>query len=1061
MTDPKKLQLQHIKSLRRLLLAGAFASPLLGAPALHASGTMIPSPEGNNHMHVSQTPQKKTVTGVVIDSNGEPVIGANIKEKDANNGTVTDIDGKFTLSIPMGKTLVISYIGYVTQEIKVDNRKSYDIVLHEDAEALDEVIVVGYGASTKRSLIASVSKVDTKGVEAAPVYNVTEALAGRAPGLVIQGNGGGIDKASTITIRGGDTPLVVIDGVIREYQDFKNLSPNDIESVSILKDASSTAVYGSRAANGILQVVTKQGKEGKMSIDYSYNLSLAQPSIWRDRLNSAQIAEQTNIAYANDGLEPYYTPEAIQKYADGSDPFNYPNTDWRSLVLRNWAPTRKHNITMAGGTESNKYMASLGYINQESLYKVNVHNMQRYNIRLNQSAYIKSIGLRETASIDGYAQETTHPYTSTASGYYQVFSHVQNKSPMEIALNKFGLPYTGPDNPVAETSEDAGYIRNNQKMLNAKLQLEWDVPWVQGLNLRGAINYNYYIRRQKSWRKDAAQYEWESTDPQYAGAPELSRYTGSNYYYTWQWFATYNRQFGKHNLSALAGYEATYGLDEAESMGRTGYKFSIDQFSAGPESSTTISASEAEYGRAGWVSQAKYNYDLRYFAEFSLRYDGSDQFPKNKRWGTFWAGSLGWSVDQEKFMKPLADKHIIDMLKLRASYGEVGADNWSSPYSISRFAYLSSYNYSANGGVIGGQYYGTFSEGSPASTAITWFTSSQTNVGFDFASLNNRLYGSFDYFYYKTHGFIYAPSDADAGYYAPLGTSLPKVTTNAEYRRAGYEFQLGWRSNIGDFSYDVSVNYTYYNMLWANDPSESITSQMNPRTRRVQNTDYYTTGLRCLGFFTSDEEIRNSALPANSYDLQPGDLKYEDVNGDGVIDGSDYVRIGKGSFPHSNYGLNLGLSYKGWSLNMLFQGAGSFNMYLGGALQGNNAQSKYIPVYEFQTDYWTPDNQDAKFPRLTSYGGNKNGNNNYLTSDFWLINGSYFRMKDFTLAYDFKYKLLKNCKWLTRCQASISGQNIFTISEATKYGMDPENSSMDNYGYPNERVIAFGINVGF
>lgn len=732
--------------------------------------------------------------------------------------------------------------------------------------------------------------------------------------------------------------------------------------------------------------------------------------------------------------------------------------------MRDWAPTAKHNITMTGGTETNSYMASLGYIDQESLYRNNNHNMQRYNIRLSQSATIKSIGLTETASIDGYAQETTHPYTSTASSYYYVFSHILNKSPMGIAVNSHGLPYIGADNPVAETAEDAGYTRSNQKMFNAKLQLEWAVPWVQGLRVKGAVNYNYYISRQKNWRQDAGQYEWDSTTPQYAGDPQLSRTTYSNYFYTWQWFANYDRQFGKHSVSALAGYEATYGLNENETMGRTGYSFRIDQFSSGPESTTTISAGESEYGRAGWVGQLKYNYDLKYFAEVSLRYDGSDQFPKEKRWGTFWAGSLGWSVDQEKFMKPLTERHIIDMLKLRASYGEVGADDWSSPYSISRFAYLSSYNYSATGAVIGGNYYGTFSEGSPASTNITWFTSAQTNIGFDFASLNNRLYGSYDYFYYKTTGFVHAPADADAGYYVPLGTSLPKVSTDGEFRRSGSEFQLGWRDNIGEFKYDVSVNYTYYNSLWANNPDESITSQMNPRTRTTQNTNYTRTGLHCLGFFTSEEEIRNSALPANSYNLQPGDLKYEDVNGDGVIDSNDYLRIGKGSSPHSNYGISLGASYKGWSASVLFQGAGSFDITLSSALQGNNAQTSYLPTYEFQTDCWTPTNTDAKYPRLTSHGGSQNGNNNYLTSDFWLIDGSYFRMKDFSISYDFKYKLLKKVKWISKLQATISGQNIFTISDATKYGIDPENSSLsgyEGYGYPNERVFAFGVNVGF
>ena len=461
--------------------------------------------------------EPKKVIGKILDNNGEPVIGGTVRVKGTTTGTITDFNGNFTLDAKIDDILEISYIGYTTKNIKVGNQDMLTVNLEEDTQKLDEVVVVGYGTSTKRSLIASVSKVETEGMEKSPVVNVTESLAGRAPGLVIQGNGGGIDKYSTITIRGGDTPLVVIDGIIRNYSDFKTLSPADIESVSILKDASSTAVYGSRAANGILQVVTKKGKEGKMSIDYSYNLSLAQPSVYRDRMNSGQIAELTNEAYRNDGLDDYYTQEQIDKFYDGSDPLNYANTDWRKLTLRDWAPTQKHNLTMTGGTETNNYLASLGYINQESLYKVNSHNMQRYNVRLSQSAYIKSIGLRETASLDGYAEEKIHPYTSTADSYYGVFSHIQNNSPMLPGLNSLGLPYIGPDNPVVETSDQSGYKRENRKMLNAKLQLEWDVPWVKGLNLRGAVNYNYYIRRDKNWRKDAPQFAWDSDVPQGGG----------------------------------------------------------------------------------------------------------------------------------------------------------------------------------------------------------------------------------------------------------------------------------------------------------------------------------------------------------------------------------------------------------------------------------------------------------------------------------------------------------------------------------------------------------------
>ena len=1005
--------------------------------------------------------QTQKVSGSVSDDFG-PLVGVSIHVKGTTNGTVTDMDGNFSLEAKPGDILVISYVGYLTIEHKV-TAGPVNLSMKEDTQKLDEVIVLGYGTTTKRSMIAAVSTVNAEEMAALPVTNITQGLAGRSPGLIVQGSGGGINKTSTVSIRGGGTPLVVIDGVIRDYGDFVALAPENIANLSILKDASATAVYGSRASNGILQVTTKQGKEGKPQIDYNFNQSWSQPNVWPDKLNSYERAIHRNVAAANDGVTIPYNDDDLRMFADGSDPYGHPNTDWQKEVMKNFAPQQKHNITISGGGASNTYYASIGHINQQSLYKSDSHYMKRTNFQLTQTSTFKSIGLKTTAQLDGYMQFKTHPYTSTSSGYGNVFSHVQNKSPMEIGRNKYGLVYNNTDNPIAEISDDGGYIDEKENVVNGLLGVEWDLPWVKGLKLRAKGSYRYYIKDNKSWRKDAAQYAWDSQEPTYASKPQLSQYGELGNSWTLQYFAEYNRTFGKHSVSALGGYEYTSGFGHSMGLVRKNYDFPIDQINPGPSSTMENSGGEWENGRAGWVGQVKYNYDNRYFVEASMRYDGSDNFPKDHRWGTFYSGSIGWSLADEAFMETIREKHIFDMLKIRASYGQVGLDNWGNDgdtYHIGRFAYLTSYGLGGQEYVMNGEYVPGFWEGSLPSPDLTWFTTDQFDAGFDFSSLNNRLYGSFDYFYYATKGFLYAPDALDVGYTDPLGVSLPKISTDGEHRRAGVEFQLGWRDDIGDFHYDVAFNFTKFDELWANNPSESLENKKNPYKRTTQQRGYAGVYYENMGFYKDANDVYNSVQRTGSHSLTAGDLKYYDFNGDGVIDGADQHRLGRSSFPRANYGLNINLSYKGFSFSTLFQGETRFDMYLGSVLMMSDANTGSSPTYEFQTDYWTPENTDAKFPRLLSSTGN-NGSNNTVGSDFWLINGGYLRMRDIQVGYDFKRILLKKTPWITRLNVALSGQNIFTISEATKYGIDPENGSANRYDYPNERVFAINFGIGF
>lgn len=494
----------------------------------------------------------QNIKGTILDATGMPIIGANIMIKGTTHGTVTDLNGQFSLDVPAGTVLQISYIGMANQEVKVDGQTNLAITMKEDSEMLDELVVVGYGSTTKRDLIASVSTVKTEQISNTPVANLTQGLAGRSPGLIVQASGGGINSKPNVSIRGGGDPIYVINGIIRSVDDFANLSPDDIESMSILKDASATAVYGSRATNGIIQVVTKQGKVGKTSIEYDFSYSIAQPSIWDKKLSAYDRAVWANKAKQNDGLADTFDDTALEAFKTGSDPLNYANTDWRKLVLNNWAPQQKHAIRVFGGSETNRYYVSLGHIGQNSLYKNDNHWMKRTTFRLAQSTNIKPLGLQINAAIDGYREHTTHPYTSSAEGYSQVFSHINDKLPSIPGYNKYGLPYLLNDNPVAETAKDAGYKRTISNVINGKGEVVWTVPWVKGLKMRASSNYRYYSNSTKKFRKDAAKYSWDSQEPNYDSKPLLRSENSNGYAFTNQAFLEYANQFGKHSISALA-----------------------------------------------------------------------------------------------------------------------------------------------------------------------------------------------------------------------------------------------------------------------------------------------------------------------------------------------------------------------------------------------------------------------------------------------------------------------------------------------------------------------------
>ena len=1009
--------------------------------------------------------QTTKIKGTVVDNTGFGVIGAAVVVKGTTNGAVTDFDGNFELDAKVGDLLEISYVGYKTVTIKA-TAQPMNITMEEDTEQLDEVVVVGYGSTTKRDLIASVSTVKAEQISNMPVANIAQGLAGRSPGLIVQASGGGVNSTPSISIRGGGEPLYVIDGVIRSKEDFANLAPDDIKSMSILKDASATAVYGSRATNGIIQIVTKSGQEGKVTVEYDFNQSFSQPGIWDKKMNTWDRAYWSNVAFENDGKTLPFTNEAIQSMKDGSNPEFFSNTNWRKLVLNEWAPQQKHTVRLTGGSETSRFYVSLGHIDQNSMYKNNNHWMKRTNFRVQNTTILKDLGVTVNTTIDGYRQKNTHPNTSSSNSPTQVFQHINNINPLKPGVNMYGQPYDLADNPVSSTAADAGYKTGTNNIINGKGEIILDLAkyGVEGLKVRGSSNYRYASQDTKSWRKDGAEYAWDSQVPTYNAKSQLDYETYHAYSFTNQAFVDYANQFDKHSVSALFGFEQYYESYKKYGLARRDFPFDIDQIPIGDAETQTNRGEEGESGRAAWIAQAKYNYDNKYYAEGSFRRDGSDKFAPGKRWGNFFSGSLGWVVTAEDFMQGLVEKNILNSLKLRASYGETGQDG-----GIASFSYLTSYGFNSTAYVVNGAYVPGFTEGAMPSPDLTWYTTKQFDLGFDFASLNSRLYGSFDYFFYSTKGYLQTPTGVTYLNTA-LGLTMPKIKSDSEHRRAGIELQLGWRDNIGDFKYDIAANFTYFDELMALDRSESETSYMNPYKRRQQQTGYFiysdnqNTLLHNLGYYQNTADVYNSVGIVNSLqsgNLLPGDLKYQDMNGDGKIDSEDQRRLGKSGKPRGQYGININLNYKGFYFSTLIQGSTRFDMYIHDEMgMKTGQQGNLMVVFDHHTDHWRPDNMNAQYPRLMSSTGD-NSNNNYATSDFWLLDGSYIRMKDFQFGYDFKYKLLKNVSWLSRCKVGISGQNIFTISESTKFGLDPENSSTNNYGYPVERTLAFTLNLGF
>lgn len=994
--------------------------------------------------------QTQTIKGTIVDASSEPIIGASVLVEGTTNGGITDLDGNFTLTnAPSTGKLVVSFVGYQTQTVDIKGQTVFKLVLQEDSKLIDEVVVIGYGTTSTRKMASAVTAVKGEKLQDLPFTSVTASLAGRATGVIVQSSGGEPGSTPSISIRGGGSPLYVIDGVVSDSWDFNTLNPNDIESLSILKDAASLAVYGSRAANGIVMVKTKQGGKGKTAVTYTFNAEFSQPTKLLEKTRAYDYAYHQRLASINDGINESditFTPEILDIIKNQTDPYRYADTDWLGEGLKSVAPQYKHTVALSGSGDKVNYYISLGMLDQGSIYTSDALNYNRYTVRSNINTTFDKIGLKVSLNLNGAYEKKEYPSFSAR----KIWEDLYNQSPLNSAYNPDGTYAATTDHPLVEMDKRSGYDRNYGKFINTQVMADWTLPWMKELTLGAMFNYRLNDSHLKNFSTKAPQYNQDGTVYP-IGKPTLTEKGYWGEAYNFELSAAYVKTFAeKHSIDA----KFVYTVSEADGWNFNAYRGEylstvVDQLFAGAADTQQNGGNSDEEGRMGFVGRLKYDYSNRYIVEGSFRYDGSDNFAPGHRWGFFPSGAVAWAVTEEPFFKEW-DQYVIDLIKIRASYGQTGTES-----GVNRFGYLSTYNMDEKKIVICGKLQAGFSEGDLVSPALlSWYQVNSLNYGLDMAFLKNRLTGTFDYFYYVTKGGLMSPGDR---YITPLGKKLPQIKSDSEQRREGVELTMRWKDTTPrKLTYEVGFNMTYFNTLWKVKADEGMTSLMNPYKRQTNQTDYYGLGLLDTGLYQNIEDILNSPRRTGSTQTKLGDIGYQDVNGDGKIDSEDQVRLGMPTMPHFTYGIDFSLNYEGFTLSGLFYGTGKRFMTLGDRYQ--KGEGKYL-YYANQLNYWREDNTGADFPRISMTSG-VNGNNNQQGSTYWMRNASYFRLKNLQLSYDFKYKLLRKCSWLQMCRVNLAGSNLFTISGIDKF-FDPETASTSGDGYPVQRVYSVGLTIGF
>lgn len=1035
-----------------------------------------------------------TVSGKVVGSNKQPLSSTTITEKGSVNFTTANEDGTFTINVSSPKAvLVVSHVGFEIKEVNVADRTTIDIELTESNAALADVVVVGYGTQKKVTVTGSVAQVKGTELAKSPTVNLSNALVGRMPGVTaIQSTGEPGYDGSTIRIRGSNTPnnsgaLIVIDGVPDRAGGLERLNPADVESMSVLKDAAA-AIYGARAANGVILITTKRGKTGKPVISYDFNQGWAQPTRIPKMSNAVEYAtivnelklfsdvpaNQWTAAWAafktGDGkytrtdngtvVTAPYSPATIQKHGNGSDPWGYPDTDWFGTALKNWSPQQKHTLQLSGGNDAVKYLTSVGYDNQDGYYKNSATGYKQYDMRFNLDAKVNKY---ISTSLGISAREEFRFFPTV--GAQPIFRMLMRGKPTEQEVWPNGLP--GPDiengqNPIVITTNQTGYDKDRRDYFQSNGRVEVSIPWVEGLKLTGFASVDKYTRRTKRWETPWSLYFWDDrTAFEPDGTPKLVKKTRSTFTdprlteslenqlnINLSGFLNYDRKFGEHTVNLLAAVtRETIDNENFNAFRRNFISSAIDQLFAGGDAQQNIGGGAFKRARLSYFGRVNYNFKEKYLAEFLWRYDGSYIFPENDRFGFFPGVLLGWRISEEKFFDNVP---FINNLKLRASWGQMGNDNIIFNGVLQEYRFLSTYGF--NTYIIGNNVVKTLTESGVPNPGYTWEVANNSNIGLEGSVLGGKLTFEFDYFN-NIRNKILMTSDATTP--ASAGFNLPPENLG-KVKNRGWEFSVGYNNSIGDLRYTVSVNGGYAK-------NEIIKLPETPGLEPWQLSKGHTFGtagpaflvFEYDGVFATQGDIDKNTVDYSAAvpSLQPGDMKIKDINGDNKINQLDRVRLDKNRDPLFTGGLNIGLQYKNFDCSILFQGA------TGGLLFFGTESGTIGNFLKYSYDHrWSVENPSSVDPRLTERGNRYYASGTYGNNTYWLRKSDYLRLKNVEIGYNAPIKLLSKVG-MSNARIYVSGLNLFTVDQMKIW--DPESTSGSGQYYPQSRILNIGARVSF
>jgi len=1027
--------------------------------------------------------QEQSVSGTVHDESGMPIPGVTVSVNGTKLVTKTDVQGRYKLDkVPASAIINFRMVGKQSMDEAVKGRQTIDITLLNSESNLEEVVVVGYGKQRKETVTGAVATVKGSDLAQSPALNVSNALTGRVPGVTATNGSAepGYD-GSNIKIRGTNTlgnssPLVVIDGVPAREGGIDRINPRDIENISVLKDASA-AIYGARAANGVILVTTRRGKTGKPQFSYTFNQGYSQPTVIPKLTDASQFAairneleiynlpvEEWSAAYTainekgsynkqgGGVLDAPFKPEDIQKFKDGSDPWGHPNTDWYKATLKNWSPQQRHNLQINGGTEDVKYLMSLGYQNQDAYYKNSATGYKQYDLRINLDANISQY-IKTQFGVLGRQENRNFPTKSAGT----VFRMLMRGNPTQPAIWPNGMP--GPDiengeNPVVITTNATGYDHDKRYYFQTNGQVEITNPWIDGLKLTLNASVDKYVKNQKTWVTPWTLYSWQGayeadgSTPQLVPGrrgpadPNLNQSNEDQLNILLGGILSFERKFGDHQVNAIAGINReTIDNDKFSAYRRYFLSNAIDYLFAGGEQEKNNDGSAWKRARLNYFGRFGYNYKSKYIAEFLWRYDGSYMFPESERFGFFPGAMAGWVVSEENFWKE--NVPVINYFKIRASYGQMGNDNIYYDDKLQEYQYFSTYSFGTY--IVNDKLAKTLFESRVPNEMITWEVANNYNLGFDFQFLQGKLNFEFDIFKNRRNSILWRKN---ASIPQSTGMTLPAENIG-KVDNKGWEFNLGYRGKVGDLGYTVGVNGGYAKnkiIFWDEAPGAPAWQQSTGKP--IKTDIYYVYD----GVFRDMEDIANNKLDysAITKTLRPGDMKYKDFNGDGKITPDDKVRRDKNSDPTFQGGFNFSLTYKDFDLSVLFQGA------TGGEIRVGTDESGSIGnfVEEFYDKRWSISNPSSVYPRLTDRGNQYYSYNN----TYWMRSTDYLRLKNVEIGYNLASSICSKIG-IGSLRLYANGMNLITWSKIKMY--DPEAVNALGQYYPQARLINFGALLSF